>query len=228
VDGVDGPAAPGLHGHATRGRAGGRSDGAPPAPLQHALPTRLSLNPSNMLAMRDSFFGPAAAPPALAVQAFGQSVGADMEVEDGGWTRAGQGEAAGVGGGLALPHAWRRSPSPLLSTPGKLGRGLARAGAGAEGPESIWGTGEDDLMGGAAPEPLPLGSPSPASARARARFGAAGSTASPGGTAAPAATHVAEPSALLVDAGLCMGRAFRASWGPNGTLLIPGEAVLPK
>ena len=30
-------------------------------------------------------------------------------------------------------------------------------------------------------------------------------------------------SGFYVDAGLCMGRSFRVGWGPDGTLVFPGE-----
>lgn len=35
------------------------------------------------------------------------------------------------------------------------------------------------------------------------------------------ATEV-DPSASIVDAGLCMGRSFRVGWGPGGMLVVPG------
>jgi hypothetical protein len=213
-----------------QGRQGQQQQSTSPSvPLQHALPARLALDPSNMLAMRDSFFPPsgAAAPPgtqlvATGVAAAGPGSASGMDVDAG----------AGAAGprGVSLPHAWRRSPSPLVTTPGKLlgRRGGRAAAAGLEGDEDMGDVGGyDDIdLGRSAPQPLALGSPlagtlsapSPDRSPPGPPLGRAGSTGAPGSST----QDVVASSGYFVDAGLAMGRSFRASWGPGGQLVIPG------
>lgn len=204
----------------------------PTVPLQHALPTHLTLDPSQMLAMRESFFmephlgaaqwGVAHGAPdprvTRSLTAGGPAGAMGMEVDTAG--PQGRGEAPGAPR-VALPHAWRRSPSPLVTTPGRLEgrgrRGPAAAGGLEEGPEG--GLGEEEQyeeLGGSTPERRAIGSP----------LSHGGEGTSPGGPRGGARAGIDVPlSSHFVDAGLAMGHSFRASWGPNGQLVIPGGSL---